>query len=173
MMDADSDAQYLTKNINDTQIQNMLKNINDNIHKMANSPDFNNEKFMAQSGVAMRYKLIGFENNAAAIEGAMRKALQRRIELLSAVVALTNGETLWRDIQIHFTRNLPENLLDIAQTINQFRGLVSDATLLAQIPFVNDVDRELELINAQKQANLEMYNFGSNEDEVKKDEVLE
>ena len=62
MMDADASAEYLTKEVNDAQIQNLLTNINDSIHKIANSPDFNDEKFMAQSGIAMRFKLVGFEN---------------------------------------------------------------------------------------------------------------
>ena len=62
LLDNDAEASYLTKNISDTQIQNMLNNINDNIHKIANSPDFNSDKFMAQTGIAMRFKLVQFEN---------------------------------------------------------------------------------------------------------------
>jgi hypothetical protein len=46
-MDSDASAEYLTKSVSDTQIENMLKNINDTIHKIANSPDFNDEKLLA------------------------------------------------------------------------------------------------------------------------------
>jgi len=123
----------------------MLSNINDTIHKIANSPDFNDEKFMAQSGIALRYKLVGFENTSSAIVSRMTKALQKRIELITEIMNLT-GESMWRDIEIHFTRNLPVNTLEIAQMVNQLRGLVSDATLLSQLPFVTDVDRELEIL---------------------------
>nr|DAH16082.1 MAG TPA: PORTAL PROTEIN [Caudoviricetes sp.] len=42
---------------------------------MSNSPDFNDEKLMAQSGIAMKYKLIGFENVSSAIVANMTKAL--------------------------------------------------------------------------------------------------
>lgn len=160
LLDEGADASYLSKNISDTQIENMLSNINDTIHKIANSPDFNDEKFMAQSGIALRYKLVGFENTSSAIVSRMTKALQKRIELITEIMNLT-GESMWRDIEIHFTRNLPVNTLEIAQMVNQLRGLVSDATLLSQLPFVTDVDRELEILQEQKTANLDMYGFNT------------
>lgn len=160
LLDEGAEASYLSKNISDTQIENMLSNINDTIHKIANSPDFNDEKFMAQSGIALRYKLVGFENTSSAIVSRMTKALQKRIELITEIMNLT-GESMWRDIEIHFTRNLPVNTLEIAQMVNQLRGLVSDATLLSQLPFVTDVDRELEILQEQKTANLDMYGFNT------------
>ncbi len=164
-MDAEDSAEYLTKNISDTQIQNMLQNINDQIHKMSNSPDFNDEKLMAQSGIAMKYKLIGFENVSSAIVANMTKALQKRIELICEVLNLTDGVAMWRDINIHFTRNLPENTLETAQMVNQLRGLVSDETLLAQIPFVTNAQEELERLQAQKQLNVDLYSFPSGNEE--------
>ena len=159
MMDADAEASYLTKSVSDTQIENMLKNINDTIHKIANSPDFNDEKLMAQSGIAMRYKLLGFENVSSSIVANMTKALQKRIELICSILALTNGDSKWRDIHIVFTRNLPENITDTAQVINQLRGIVSDKTLLSLLPFVKDIDAELEQIQQEKEANMSMYGF--------------
>lgn len=159
LMDAEDSAEYLTKNISDTQIQNMLQNINDQIHKMSNSPDFNDEKLMAQSGIAMKYKLIGFENVSSAIVANMTKALQKRIELICEVLNLTDGVAMWRDIKITFTRNLPENTLETAQMVNQLRGLVSDETLLSQIPFITNPTEEVERVKAQKQLNVDLYSF--------------
>lgn len=158
-MDAEDSAEYLTKNISDTQIQNMLQNINDQIHKMSNSPDFNDEKLMAQSGIAMKYKLIGFENVSSAIVANMTKALQKRIELICEVLNLTDGVAMWRDIKITFTRNLPENTLETAQMVNQLRGLVSDETLLSQIPFITNPTEEVERVKEQKQLNVDLYSF--------------
>ena len=165
-MDADAEASYLTKSVSDTQIENMLKNINDTIHKIANSPDFNDDKFMSASGISMRYKLTGFENVSSNIVANMTKALQKRIELICEVINIKGGDSMWRDIDIVFTRNLPVNTLEIAQMVNQLRGLVSDATLLAQLPFISDVQKELEQLEEQKQANMALYNFPTNNEEV-------
>lgn len=160
ILDPDSDAGYLTKNISDTQIANMLTNVNDQIHKISASPDFNDDKFMAQSGIAMRYKLVGFENAASAIESNMKKALQRRIELISAILNLTSGESVWREVKIIFTRNLPSDLIQTVQMVNSLRGIVSTKTLLGLLPFVSDVDAELEAVAEEKEANMELYSFG-------------
>lgn len=161
LMDTDAEASYLTKSVSDTQIENMLKNINDTIHKISNSPDFTDETLMSQSGIAIKYKLIGFENVSSNIAANMTKALQKRIELICAVLRLTNGDNTWRDVQIVFTRNLPQNITDTAQVINQLRGIVSDKTLLSILPFIKDVDAELELIQQQKEMNMDMYGFNN------------
>ena len=163
MMDADADANYLTKSIGDTQIQNMLQNVNDQIHKISASPDFNDDKFMAQSGIAMRYKLVGFENRASAIESNMKKALQRSLELISSILGLIGSteETLWREAQITFTRNLPADLTQTVQIVNLLRGVVSQETLLTLLPFVQDVDEEMERVRAEKEESMELYSFSN------------
>lgn len=163
VMDAEDSAEYLTKNINDTQIENMLQNINDSIHVISNSPDFNDEKFLAQSGIAMRYKLVGFENTSASIVANMIKAIQKRIELLYAVMGVISGDA-FADVKIHFTRNLPQDDTAILTLVNSLRGLVSDRTLLSMIPYIEDPDAELQAIQEQKATYINMYSFG-NEDE--------
>lgn len=172
LLDEEGDAFFLTKSISDTQIENMLDNLDEKIYKISNSVDFSDEKFLAQSGVAIRFKIISFENNASAIESSMRKALQKRIELIASILNLTDTteEEIWRDITIVFTRNIPLDLLNLAQELNQFRGIVSTETLLQQIPFVDDVEAELEKLNEEKQANMAMYDFGNNQNEVEEDE---
>ena len=158
LLPQDGDAQYLSKSISDTQIENMLQNINDTIHKIANSPDFSQESFGTSSGIALRFRLLGFENTAGAIEKNMTKALQRRIELICTILNMT-GDAMWRDVQITFTRNIPTDILETVNMVNSLRGLVSDKTLLAQLPFIQDIDLELEAIDEQKEANAAMYGF--------------
>ena len=165
IMDPDASAEYLTKSISDTQITNMLQNFNDQIHKISNSPDFNDEKFLAQSGIAMKYKLVGFENQASNIQSNMTKALQRRLELICNILSLTDVEAVWRDVDIIFTRNLPLTLVpSTPQELMQYKGLVSDETLLSLLPFINDVTEELLKMKAQTEANMSLYNFNTNED---------
>lgn len=171
LLDEGGGASYLTKSINDTQIQNMLTGINDNSHKIANSPDFTDEKLMAQSGIAMRYKLTGMETNASNIVANMTKALRKRIELIATIEHLKTELVAWRDINIVFTRNLPVNELELSQMVNNLRGLVSDKTLLARLPFVTDVEAELKQRKAEEAEKQQLYmdTFGDNADEDKQD----
>lgn len=163
ILEADAAAEYLNKNISDTQIENILKNINDQIHKIAASPDFSQESFGTSSGIALRFRLLGFENAASAIEKNMTKALQKRIELISAVLKLTSetGEAVWRDIDIVFKRNIPVDNTEAANMVNILRGIVSDKTLISQLPFISDAEHEVELLAAQNAEKMELYNFPS------------
>ena len=158
----DPDASFLNKNISDTQIENMLTNIDEQIHKISNSPDFTDEAFGTSSGVAMKYKLLGFENTAGAIAANMTKALQKRLELICEILNLTSGEQMWRDVEITFTRNLPVDLAETANLVNTLKGTVSDRTLLSLLPFVSDIDKELEMVEESKLRNMELYGFSTN-----------
>ena len=163
-------ANWLTKSANDAQVENILKRIHDSIYRIAQCPDFSSETFVGgvSSGIAIRYRLTGMENRAGSIEGAMKKALQRRIEIICGIASLKYGEEIFRDIRIEFKRNIPEDLTSTIAMINALKGSVSDATLLSQLPFVDDVNAEIDALNAQKQANLDMYSFApssGNEDE--------
>ena len=100
------------------------------------------------------------ETRAAKICAEMKKALQRRIEIISGIASLKLGEEVFTDIDIEFKRNIPEDLSSTINLINTLKGTVSDATLLSQLPFISDVNGELEAVQAQKKANIETYGFG-------------
>lgn len=164
ILDDDATAAYLTKPTSDTKVDRLLEEINTAIHTISNSPDFSSEEFGAgvSSGVALAYKLVGFNNIAANIEGQFRKALQHRIKLLNNVFTLVDMEAF--DVDITFTHNLPKNIADIADTINKLRGLVSDETLLAQLPFIADVSAELEKLAQQNEGLFSNYDFSGGGD---------
>lgn len=156
-------AQWLTKNANDTQVENILKRIHESIYRIAQCPDFSSESFVGgvSSGIAIRYRLTGMETKAGKIEGEMKKALQRRVEIICGIASLKLGEEVFRDISIDFKRNIPEDYTSIINMINSLKGTVSDSTLLSLLPFVQDVNAELAAVQEQKQANMALYNFGS------------
>lgn len=156
-------AQWLTKNTNDAQVENILKRIHDSIYRIAACPDFSSETFVGgvSSGVAIRYRLTGMETRAGIIEGIMKKALQRRVEIIAGIASLKLGEEVFRDIEIDFKRNIPEDITSTINLINSLKGTVSDQTLLGQLDFVTDVNAELEAVKEQKQENMSLYNFSN------------
>lgn len=156
-------AAWLTKAANDTQVENILSRIQASIYRIAACPDFSSESFVGgvSSGIAIQYRLTGMETRAAKIAAEMKKALQRRIEIITGIASLKMGEEVFRDIKIDFKRNIPEDITNIINIVNALKGSVSDKTLLSQVPFVDDVNAEIEALQAEKQANLEMYSFGS------------
>ena len=165
-------AYWLTKNANDAQVENILKRIHDSIYRIAQCPDFSSESFVGgvSSGIAIKYRLTGMETRAAKICAEMKKALQRRVEIICGIASLKLGEDVFRDIEIDFKRNIPEDNSSIVNLVNALKGTVSDATLLSQLPFVEDVNAELKALEEQKQANMALYSFGSFEAEDTEDE---
>lgn len=163
LLPENAEAKWLTKNANDTQIENILKRIHDSIYRIAQCPDFSSESFVGgvSSGIAIQYRLTGMENRAGIIEGRMKKALQRRIEIICGIASLKFGEEVFRDIQIEFKRNIPADVANTINMINALKGTVSDATLLSQLDFVSDVNAELDAVKEQKAENMSLYSFSS------------
>lgn len=157
-------ANYITKVGSDTQIENQLKRIQASIYRIASCPDFSSETFVGgvSSGIAIKYRLTGMETRAAAICSLMKKALQRRIELICGMAALRLGEETFRDIKINFTRNIPTDNNDVVNLVNSLRGLISDETLISMIPGIDNPKEELEKLKAQNQV---MYDFGVEEED--------
>lgn len=158
-----AEASWLTKNANDAQVENMLKRIHDSIYRISQCVDYSSETFIGgvSSGIALQYRLTGMENRAGIIEGRMKKALQRRVEIICGIASLKIGEEIFRDINIEFKRNIPEDITTGVDLITKLKGLVSDKTLLSQLNFVDDVNAELELLEEQKAANMSLYSFGT------------
>lgn len=154
-------ASYLTKNANDTQIENILKRLHDAAYRIAQCPDFSSESFVGgvSSGVAIKYRLTGCETRSGKIEAEMKKALQRRVEIICGMAALKLGEAVFRDIDISFKRNIPEDMTAVINMVNSLKGTVSDQTLLGQLDFVSDVNAELEALQEQKAANMSLYSY--------------
>lgn len=164
-------AAWLTKNGNDAQVQNIFKRLHDSIYRTAACPDFSSETFVGgvSSGVAIRYRLTGMETRAGTIESGMKKALQRRIEIICGIASLKLGEEVFRDISINFERNIPSDNNDIVNLVNALKGTVSDKTLLSYIPGI-DVETELELMKQQKAENMALYGFGTTSTDEEEEE---
>ena len=53
-------------------------------------------------------------------------------------------------VELAFTRSLPVNDLEVAQTIQTLSGLVPGELLLGQIPFITDPQKAMELLKKEK-----------------------
>ena len=135
--------------------------------------DYSSETFIGgvSSGIALQYRLTGMENRAGIIEGRMKKALQRRVEIICGIASLKIGEEIFRDINIEFKRNIPEDITTGVDLATKLKGIVSDKTLLSQLNFVDDVNAELELLEEQKAANMSLYSFGTTIKQESEDEL--
>ena len=160
LLDEGTKAEWLIKNSNDTSLENMKDRLDKDIHKFAKCPNLADQEFASNaSGVAIKFKTLGTENLVSIKERKFKRGLQQRLELISTISSVMREGFDWRAIDIIFSRNLPSNDIDIANMVNTLQGIVSDETLLAQIPFVEDVQVELERVGEQKEKEKEQNPF--------------
>lgn len=166
-VDNEGKAEYLIKNINDTALENYKNRINLDIHKFSNVIDISDKNFGNNlSGIAMKYKLLGMENIASIKESKFRKGLMKRIELLTHFLNLSiNSDYTYTEITPVFTRNIPSNDVETVEMIKQLYGMISDKTLLSQLPFIEDVQAELDAIQKQKEGTLDYQDLGVEDEE--------
>ena len=153
LIDDDGDAKWLIKQVNDSYAQNNKNRLNQDIHKFSMIPDMQDKEFSGNSsGVALGYKLLALEQLAAQKEMHFKKAINQRLQLM---IDFHNLKISPKDIQKVFTRNVPKNLVEAADTAQKLQGIVSHETILSILPFIEDAKVELEKIKAEEDINAE------------------
>ena len=162
LMDEGTSAEWLIKQVNDAYVENMKNRLDKDIHKFAKCPNMSDQEFASNaSGIAIKFKLLGTENLVSIKERKFKRGLQQRFELMSMINNVLSEGFDWRAIDINFTRNIPSNDTDLANMVNTLKDIVSEETLLAQIPFVEDVQAELERVKTEREENKELNPFFS------------
>lgn len=159
-------VEYLSKTFHEADVELLKKSIIEDIHKISKVPNLTDENFAGNSsGVAMKYKLLGLEQLAQTKEEYYRIGLKERIKLYANILNIKMISIDVDNIEMTFIRSLPVNELEIAQLITYLNNVVSQKTLLSLLPFVEDVDNEIERVEEQKQNNLKIaqQSFGGYE----------
>lgn len=159
-LDKDDRIEFLTKQINDTFIENHKKTLNDDIYKFSASIDFNDEKFSsggAESGEARKWKLIALENKAIVKERKMSASLRELFKVLCSSWNKRGFNIDYLDIHWNFSRNIPVDLLYLADVSMKLKGNVSEDTRLSALsPLVDDVKWEKEKMAEDNQDFLDL-----------------
>lgn len=155
------DIDWLIKEINDTALENYKKRLRDDMHIFSSVPNLTDTNFGGNlSGVAVSYKLWSLEQVCAIKERKFKRGLQRRIELITNMLNLQGAHYDYRDIDIQFRRNKPQNLLEIAQIITTLAPELSRETRLQMWPNLDNVQDELKKLADEKEQDTQ--SFGSN-----------
>jgi SPP1 family phage portal protein len=158
--DKECDVDWLVKQINDAALENYKNRLRKDIHSLSKTPNLSDESFSGNlTGVAISYKIWGMDQVVSVKERKFKKALQRRIKLITNVLNAKGNNWDWRKIEITFSRNMPQNLVELAQMVGQLKGIVSDETLIALLPFVTDVTMEIERLAEQSEGIPDLDNL--------------
>lgn len=143
-----ADVGFITKDVNDVFLENQKKTLNDNIYKFSHTVNMADEKFSGgqQSGESRKWKLLALENKSINKERKFTRALREQFKVLFSAWEKKGIKVDYLDTEITFTRNVPIDMLYYADIIQKLKGLVSDETLYANIPFIEDAYAEIQKI---------------------------
>lgn len=140
-------VQFLQKPTADGTQENLLDRLETLIYETAMVANISDESFgNATSGTALAYKLQAMSNLAESFDGKVEKSIRKRLKLFCTLSTNTTNTDAYEDIEITFTRNVPKNLLEEAQTAAQLSGIVSHETQLKGLSIVDNAKAELEKI---------------------------
>lgn len=179
---SDGRVEYLVKTLQEGDVDILRQNIENDIHKISMVPNMSDENFVGNSsGVAIKYKLLAFEQNIKNKERYMEKGLMERFKLYNNFLTTKSmmSEVPIEEVDAVFTRNLPSNDYEISQMINNLSDYIDAETLISQLSFVKDAK---EIVEAKKKEDEENkpqndYDFQQNEildaNNVDTEEVIE
>jgi len=124
--DCDAHAEWLCKQMNEADTEVLKNALKADIHKRCMVPDLTDEQFAGNSsGVAMRYKLLGLEQLTKIKERWFREALRCRLRAFAHFLAFRGEKRIDAEsVRMVFTRALPVNELETAQTLSQLEGIL-------------------------------------------------
>jgi SPP1 family phage portal protein len=144
----DGKVEYLTKTLQEGDVDILRKSIEADIHKISMVPNMSDVNFVGNSsGVAIRYKLLAFEQNIKNKERYMEKGLMERFKLYNHFLFTQSKmeEVPVEEVDAVFKRNLPSNDFEISQMINNLADFVDAETLISQLSFIKDASEIVEL----------------------------
>ena len=154
LMGENTDIRYLNKSLDKNYVEYLREALRDDIFSITNVPDLTDEKFAGnQSGVALSYKLIGFENLRLIKKNYFEKGLYERLKCLLNYKNLSETplEIGEGDVTITFQVNLPSNIDKDKQYSELYNaGVLSLETTLELMESVDDVQEELKRIESEK-----------------------
>lgn len=152
---ADGKVEYLVKMLNEADTDVLRQTLETDIHKISMVPNMSDDNFIGNSsGVAIRYKLLAFEQNIKNKERYMEKGLMERFKLYNNYLVTKSqmSEIPIEEVDAVFKRNLPSNDFEVSQMINNLSGIVDKETLVAQLSFIKDAKETIELAEAEENA---------------------
>jgi len=159
-MGGKQDAKFLTKDINDTAIENFKKNLDEAIHKFSKAPNVTDEKFAGNtSGESQKYKVFATDQIIETKKRKFHTALTQRLELICEYLRIKQGIDLdYREIAINFQDNKPYDELKNAQTVKQLLDAgASRQYAFSKLKGIDDVAEELERQKQEREAYSDLF----------------
>lgn len=169
-------VEFLDKPNADTTQENLINRLEKLIFQISMVSNISDENFGTSSGISLKFKLQSMENVALMKERKFNNGMIRRFKMMFAIPTNFVGvdKESYLDIDYVFSRNIPNDLMDEAQAVEKLAGITSKRTQLSILSAVDNVQDELDQIEAEKEESaINSYNRDMNTPFVEREEVIE
>lgn len=147
-------VEFLSKPADDQMQENFIQRVSDAIYEISMIPNLNDENFAGNSsGVALQFKLLAMQDKANSKERKFTQALKKLFKIIFSIgqVIPESYKESWKDLEIHFTKNVPADVAAMISAAKNADGLVSQRTQMKLLPgIVEDPDDEIEEIKKEQ-----------------------
>lgn len=152
LLDEGGDAKWLTKTVNDAYIENLKARIAKDIYRFSGTVDMAEETLTGNtlSGVAIRWRMLNFENRVAVTEQYFRRGLAKRWRLIGRLLNLSGAGFNADTIRMIFTRNLPGMPEEAAEMAQKLSGILSRRSVIEHLPMIDDAEEEMRRIQTEE-----------------------
>ena len=157
-------VEFMNKPDGDVTQENLLNRIESLIYHLAMVANINDESFGNASGTSLEFKLQPMKNLSGMKERKFTKGLNNLFKCFTALPTNVpaSDKDSWVEVEYRFIRNIPRNIQDEAETARNLEGVVSKELQLSTLSIVDDVQTEIERMEAERE--LPDYDYQKSEE---------
>lgn len=162
-LDTDGNAEYMTIDIPIEARKEMIDILRNCIFEFGQGVDIQKVGDGNITNVVIRNRYAGLDLKANDFEANCKEFIMQVFWFVNEYLK-NNGmkQDDLKKIEITFNRSLIINNQETVDIAQKSKGIISDKTIVSNHPWVVDAEQELQQLEEEKQANMEMY-FDKNE----------
>jgi SPP1 family phage portal protein len=159
MGDQGGGVDTLSIDIDTEATEKHLDRLRKDIYEFGRGVDTQSERFGGdKSGIALKFLYADLDMDANIMETEFQASLEQLLWFVNVHLANTGaGDFSKESVEFVFNRDILINETDAITNIKNSVGILSDETLVAQHPWVTDVQEELDRIQKQRDAAAAAY----------------
>jgi SPP1 family phage portal protein len=129
------------------------------IYEFGRGVDTQSEKFgNSPSGIALKFLYADLDMDANIIETEFQASLEQLLWFVNQHIANTTGQDFSSEaVEFIFNRDILINETDAITNAKNSTGIISDETIIANHPWVTDVQEELDRIRKQREVDMAQF----------------
>jgi len=164
-VDENGGVEQLTSQADTTCTEAHLSRLKDDIYEAGNGVNVQKENLGSTSGVALKIRYADLDADCSSMANNFAASIEELCWFIQTDIA-GKGINDFEEIEFDIIFNM-DTLINESDVINDCKnssGIISDETILANHPWVTDLDKELERKKAEQEEAMELQEdmFGTN-----------